>query len=473
MLKKTLTLFITATLTGCVVGPNYQPPQTAVPASFTEAPATRPATQAATRPIDLRTWWTAFNDPMLEKLIERSAAGNFDLRIAEARVREARALRRINASDQYPTVDVGAGYTRARDSEHASQFGSFGPSGADRNRDLWQAGFDSSWELDVFGGVRRNIEASQAQLDASIESQRDVLVSLTAEVARNYVELRGLQKQLRIARQNLLSQRDTADIARARSVAGLQAELEYKQLEAQASTTESLIPTLEAAIRQTIHRLGVLTGQEPNALLAELSPDRDIPAAPPAVPVGLPSELLRRRPDIRQAERELAGATARIGVATADLYPRFALTGNLGLSSDRLGNFIGEPSAFWNFGPSVSWRVFDRGRIKANIEAEDARTAGALARYEQSIIRALEDVENALVGYAKEQQRRAALEQAVAANQRAVELARARYEAKVGDFLPVLEAQRALFATQDALVRSETAVSADVVALFKALGGGW
>lgn len=473
-------LLLAAGLTGCMVGPNYRTPQTLVPASWSEEQHGAEVRTAATAH-----WWTTFKDPLLESLITRAVQANWDLRTAVGRVREAHALRGVAGADLWPTVNASGSYTRQRSSENAiplslggSNAGASGaPSpflqGLELDQDLFRTGFDASWELDLFGDVRRAIEAADADLAASQEALRDTLVSLVAEVARNYIEVRGFQRRLAIAWDNLRAQQQILTLTQDRFSAGLTSELDVAQATSQLATTRSQIPPLETSVKQGIHRLGVLLGQEPGALLNELATPAPIPPAPPTVPVGLPADLLRRRPDIRRAERQLAAATARIGVAAADLYPKLSLTGSLGLDSLHLADLPEGASRFWATGPTLSWPIFDAGRIRANIRVQDARTDQQLSAYEQTVVRALEDVENALAAYSREQQRRAQLVEAVAANRRAVALSTDLYRNGLSTFLNVLDSQRALLTSQSDLAQSETAVSTDVVALYKALGGGW
>jgi NodT family efflux transporter outer membrane factor (OMF) lipoprotein len=276
-----------------------------------------------------------------------------------------------------------------------------------------------------------------------------------------------------LANENIKVQESTVNLTEERLAAGIASELEVAQAQAQLASTRSTVPILETSAKQSIHRLGVLLGQEPGALLAELSEDAPIPPAPPGVPVGLPSELLRRRPDVRRAERELAAATARIGIATADLFPKFSLTGDVGLQSIHAGDFLSAGSRFWSIGPGITWPVFDAGRIRANIRVENARQEQALVAYEQAVLTALEDVENGLVAYSKEQVSRRALVQSVVSNQKAVEISGELYSKGMVSFLNVLVSQLALFQSQDALAQSDQTVSTNLVALFKALGGGW
>ena len=347
-----------ALVSGCKVGPNYTTPEVAVPAGWNSA-TTQPTTQPA---VTVTQWWTTFNDPVLEELVEGAVAANLDLRIAAARVREARALRRVAGASLLPTIDGFGSYSRSRQSENIEGFdttagtggGGHGGVGGEAptfnpgdEMDLFQAGFDASWELDVFGGVRRSIEAARADVEAAVEDARDVYVTLLAEVARNYVDLRGLQRQLAIARANLKSQEETLSLTRARFDAGLVGELDVTRARTQAKTTESIIPGLETQLRAAAHRIEVLSGVHPGAMSQRLLVEAPLPATPPAVPLGLPSELLRRRPDIRRAERQLAAATARIGVATAELFPRFSLTGSFGFQASEASDQGDWDSRFW------------------------------------------------------------------------------------------------------------------------------
>jgi NodT family efflux transporter outer membrane factor (OMF) lipoprotein len=296
---------------------------------------------------------------------------------------------------------------------------------------------------------------------------------MVAEVARSYLELRALQRRLDVARENIRVQRDTWELTRVRFEAGVISNLDVVRAEAQLRTTESQVPVLETGLRQAVHRLSVLLGSEPGALAAELAPVGPLPVEPPVVPVGLPSTLLARRPDVRRAERELAVATAAIGVATADLYPRFSLTGGGGVESTRLEDLARGGSVYWFVGPSFSWPIFHAGAIRANIRVQDARAEQALARYEQTVLVSLREVEDALVAYAQERERRARLTEAVTADRSAVELARELNDRGLVDFLNVLDAQRSLYLVEDQLVQSDQAVVTNLVLLYKALGGGW
>ena len=455
---------------GCAVGPNYQPPKTTAPAKWS-APLSGGETNLEP---SLATWWKSFNDPQLDSLVERAVNSNHDLRIAGARVREARALYRIASSQLWPTVDAGGSYARQNQSKNQPVLGSLPmPPGIPYENNVYQAGFDASWEIDVFGGNRRAVEAGKAEVAAAEFGRRNVLVTLLGEVARNYVELRGCQRRLEIANNNLKTQEDALALTKDRFKNGLTSDLDVQQATTLLANTHAVIPTLENGIQAYIHRLGVLLGQPPEALLAELSAPAPIPSAPPIVPAGLPSELLRRRPDIQQAERQLAASTARIGVATADLFPKFSLTGVAGYESTSASDWFSGGSKFWSLGPTVQWRVFDAGRIRANIRVQNARQEQSLAAYEETVLMSFEDVENSLVAYAKEQIRRRSLEDAVKSSQESLHLANQLYANGLASFINVLDAERSLYQAEDELVQSDKAVTQNLIGLYKALGGGW
>lgn len=457
-------------LAGCTVGPNYQEPKLATPAGWQEARQKGIGVQ----PAELARWWASFNDPQLDSLVERAVKSNLDLRIAEARIREARASRALAASGLWPNLDISGSYSRSRRSENALTFGSVPSQASIRlEQDLFTTGFDANWEIDIFGGVRRSVEAADATLAASVESRRDVLVTLLGEVAKNYIDLRGLQRRLAVARENLKAQQNTLDLTRIRFQAGLTSDLEVAQAEAQVNTTAAQIPTLESSLKAAAYSLDLLLGLWPGALWDELAGEKPIPVLPPEILVGLPSDLLRRRPDIRFAERRLAAATALVGAATADLFPKFFLTGAYGLQSISATDWLTGRSRFWSIGPTISWPIFDAGRIRANIEIRSAQQEQALAEYEKTVLAAFGEVEKSLVAYSQEQVRRQALLEAVASSRRAVEMAHELYVRGLSDFLNVLEAQRALYATENDLAQSEAAMASNLVALYKALGGGW
>lgn len=462
-MNKTIAIAVLAALAGCTVGPDYQKPEVKTPEKFSETAGAKVAAEHA----DLAAWWTSFGDATLDSLVGRAIEANLDLELAGARVREARAQAGQTRADRYPQVSSGGSATRSRMSEN----GRFPVAKPTDN--LFSQGFDANWEIDVFGGTRRAVEAADADLQASIEDRRAVLVSLLGEVARAYVDLRGNQRLASVVRRNIASARATLDLTRTRLRAGLGTELDVARAEAQLADTEAQLPPAERSIRLAVHRLGVLLAKDPGALSAELEKEAPIPAPPAKLLVGLPSELLTRRPDLRRAERKLAAANARIGVATAELYPKFSLTGAFGLESVDASDFAKAASRTWSVGPTVRWRVFESGRLTAEIEAADARTQQALIVYRQSVLTALEEVENALVQYLREWDHRRSLEASTAAGRKSVELAGNLYQNGLTSFLDVLEAERTLHDAERRLAESEAAVSLNIVALYKALGGGW
>jgi len=412
----------------------------------------------------LANWWTTLKDPELSSLIERAVAGNLDLKKAWARVREARARRGISEANIFPNLDVTGSASRSYSSEET---------GSGKTRELYAAGFDAGWELDIFGGAQRSIEAAEANLEASQEGLRDVLVSLVAEVALNYVEARTYQARLAVAEANLKAQQETYELTGWRYEAGLSDELSVEQARYNLESTRSQIPTLHTGLEGAKNRLAVLLGEPPGAAHPEIEKPMPIPVTPLEVAVGVPADTLRHRPDVRQAERELAAQTARIGVATADLYPKFTLKGSIGLEALSLGNLISTGSRTYSIGPRITWPIFDAGTIRKNIEVQSALQEQALIQYEAAVLSALEEVENALAAYANEQVRRQSLLDATQAAERAVDLARVKYAAGLIDFQVVLDAQRSLLSLQGQLAQSDGTVTSNLIALYKVLGGGW
>ena len=457
---------------GCAVGPRYKRPDIPVPPAWVET------TPGSTReaPVALESWWTSFRDPVLDGLITRALAGNLDLKIAAARIREARAAARIADSAALPQVNVEGSYARTRRSDAVPPFksasGEASPFGA-RDQNVFQVGFDALWEIDVFGGIRRDREAALAEVQAAEESRRDVLVTLLADVARNYVELRATQQQIQILDATLRSERDTLGLTRTRQDAGLGTELDVARAQGLLSTNDAQRPALERSARQAIYRLGVLLGAPPGTLIPELETPAAIPEVSPEVPPMLPSELLSRRPDLRRAERDLAAATGRVGVARADLFPRFVIAGSLGRRSEDAGDLASGISQFWTILPIVRWPILSGGRIRANIRVQDAREEQALRQYEKAVLAALEEVENALSTHARERRRQESLRDSVEANQRALDLATDRYTSGLEGFLSVLDAQRSVFAAQSQLVDARRSAVVGLIAVYKSLGGGW
>ena len=461
LLPVALTLFIFA---GCAaVGPDYVPPATPMPEVW-NTPAKSGLVGEHLDKEALAGWWSILNDPVLTNLVESAVAGNLDLKEARARVREARARRGIREADRFPTIDASGSARSSRSSEET---------GSGRERELYTAGFDAAWELDVFGGKKRAVEVVGAELQASEEDLRDVLVSLLAEVALNYVELRSFQTRLSVAEANLDAQKETYNITRWRRQAGLTTQLDVEQAKYSLAQTRAQIPGLQIGVEQAKNRLAVLIGQHPGSLRDALAERKAIPVTPLEVAVGVPADILRRRPDVRRAERQLAAQTAQIGVATADLYPRFSLLGSIGLEALSLGNLFSFGSRTHGIGSTVAWPLFDAGAIRSNIEVQSALQQQALIRYEAAVLAALEDVENALVAYAKEQSRRQSLTEATEAARRAVELAQIQYSSGLIEFGNVLIAQRSLLSLQDQLAVSEGGVTSNLIALYKSLGGGW
>ncbi|HUA67276.1 MAG TPA: efflux transporter outer membrane subunit [Candidatus Saccharimonadales bacterium] len=470
-LFSTALLALTLAAGGCAhipsVGPDYQPPRVSGPSQWGESLAGGETNSNAS----VAGWWKNFHDAELDSLISRAAQSNLDLRIAESRVREARAEYGIAAGNLWPTIHADGSYARQRQSPNQPLLIPSVPVPLVDND--YQAGFDASWEIDVFGGQRRSVEAAKAEVAAAEFGQHDVLITLLGEVARNYLDARGYQRRLEITRENIQAQEQVLALTRNQFTNGLANNLDVQQAATLLATTRAQVPTLETALQMSIHRLGVLLGQPPEALQNELAASAPIPAAPPQIPVALPSELLLRRPDVAQAERQLAAATANIGVAKADLFPKFYLTGVAGFQGVSADDWFDAGSRFWSLGPAVQWNIFDAGRIRSNIKVQNARQQEALASYEKTTLTAFEDVENGLTAYAKEQVRRRSLEDAVKSSQESLRLSKQLYANGLSDFINVLDAERSLYQAQDDLVQSDTTISTDLISLYKSLGGGW
>jgi multidrug efflux system outer membrane protein len=457
-------LALAALLVGCAVGPSYHRPETPVDAHF--ANAGEPGLAAGDT---VERYWTRFEDPLLNSMIEDALAHNKDLGVAEANLQAARAARRLIGFDQYPTATFAGGYTHNLEAQQELP----GYSQNQREFDTAQAGFDGLWELDLFGRVRRNVEAARADVGASVATLRDARVSVIAEVARDYFILRGLQDQLALTERNADNELSTAKLTRTRLEAGRGNELDTSRAEAQWQTTLATIPSLQASIATTMYRLSVLTGRQPTALGELLSPQAPLPALPTLNAIGTPEQLLRRRPDVRVAERQLAGATARIGVAMGDLFPKVTMVGEVGYLAPTFGDFGQAEARFFSVGPSISWAAFDLGRVRARISSARAQTDAALAAYEGAVLNALEDTEGTLITYGRSQSRRAALQLAAAASDKAADLARKRFEGGLIDFLEVLDAERTALSAELLLSQSRTDSATSLVAVYKALGAGW
>jgi outer membrane protein, multidrug efflux system len=460
-------------IAGCkAVGPDYVAPKPSVPASFAEV-AGSTLGQASEAPFIDDAWWKNFADTTLDTLIAQALKSAPDLAEAEARVREARALQGFAGAGRYPIADADGEYTRNLGSDNVPTGVPPGGLGPGVHSNLWQAGFDASWEIDIFGGIRRNIEAANANYQAVVEDRADVTLTLLAEVARDYIELRGAQRRIEVAQKNLAIDRDLRALTQSLLTAGLAPRQDVLRAEAQVRDIEAAIPGFETDERASAYRIAALIGRPFAEVSAELFLPSPIPQSVGEVPVGLPSELVKRRPDVRAAERRIAAANARIGIAQADLYPHFSLIGVAGLETLSFSSFGNASSGYYQIGPGVTWRIFDAGRIRFQVRAESARTAAATAAYERSVLDAFRDVETALVSYANAKVRSDELAAESAADAEATEIAKLLYARGVESFLPVLDAERSLYAADDALAQSERDSALALVALCKSLGGGW
>jgi multidrug efflux system outer membrane protein len=461
MNKPALLLAGSFLLAACAVGPDYR------------APTTQPAVvvNAGTPAFLARTpeaqWWQEFADPELDALERRALAANLDLEMAYDRVKAARAVFVEGKLDYAPHVRMDAGYSNSDEQEPG-----FGTQRYKAPSD--SLGFDASWEIDLFGRVRRSVEAARADLGAERANYEDAQVTVAAEVARNYFELRGAQKRLEVARRNLDSERQTLDLTQLLDQAGRGSELDVDRSLARLKATESAIPPLEAAERQSGYRLAVLLGQRPGTLDEELKP-APVETYAKSLPIGDVAALLRQRPDVRAAERQLAAATARVGVAKADLFPRLNVTGFVGFLSGDLGRLFdtssGSDGRAWSAAPTLSWAAFDLGSVRARLRASRAQSDAAAANYEKTVLTALEDTENSFMAYSTRQRQLRSLVEQASASRRAAELAEIRYREGAADFLVLLDAQRTQLDAEDAVAQVETEVNVSVVAIYKALGG--
>jgi len=484
--KSSLVLLLTLSLlpTACSVGPNFVRPDPHVPAQWSKTAAgAREEAAANADSKALAAWWTAFREPMLSSLIERSAAANLDLRSAVLRITEARAQRQVSAAGLLPSLAANASFARQRLSDTTatgaifSSVGNIAVPGAPaisfpNPYNQFQLGGEATWELDLFGRVRRSVEAANADLQVSEEDERAVVVALCADVARAYIALRGAQLRMDVTRQSLATQGELYDLTRQRQSVGLTTELDVANAGAQLSSTQALVPQLEGEETQDINQLSMLMGREPDALRAELESSRPVPQAPPELPLGLPADLARRRPDIREAEARLHAATARIGVAVGDLFPRLTLSASGGVQADSASNLLKWASRFGSIGPTFELPIFDGGRW-ATVRLQNVRAQEAALSYQQTVLGALHDVENALAAYKADRDRGVSLAAAVAQSRDALGLAKQRYSSGVANFIDVLDAERTLQQNQLSLAESTTAVASDLVAIYRALGGGW
>ncbi|MEO8715825.1 MAG: efflux transporter outer membrane subunit [Acetobacteraceae bacterium] len=485
-------------LGGCTVGPDFHAPRWASPGSWFSAPGRHVSvvsSQPVAAPIDAA-WWAIFRDPELTRLENRVAASNLDVRAAFERVSQSRAALGVTGSAAYPAFNANGSYQREKPSDRGifsalrpgSTPGSVGTgaNGAPGNAaggvqtpadlpafDIFQYGFDASWEPDIWGRVRRSVESGRASVEAAEWARRSALVSALAELARDYVTLRGTQEQLRIARDNVGAAEQALGLTRQRAQAGVSTDLDVANAAAQVRIVAAQIPSLEAQERALANALGLLLAQPPGALAAELDRPKPVPPVPPRVPVGVPSELLRRRPDIRQAEAQLHAATADVGVATADFYPSITLSASVGLQALQFANLFKFDARQYAAGPGITIPIFQGGRLRYTLQLREATQREAAIDFQRTLLTAWTEVDNALTAFADEQRRRGELAEAVVQDRRALGLARSRYEQGVADFLQVLDAERSLLNAEQQLASSTTSVSTDLVALYKALGGGW
>jgi outer membrane protein, multidrug efflux system len=460
-----LGLAIVAMLTGCAVGPNYKAPPVDAPQSFNTQSAVYSNSDVE------KAFWKRFDDAMLNALIDDAVKSNHDIKIAVANLAEAKALARDARAQLLPTILANASYKDSLDA--ANQTRQPNPTRADREFRAAIASVDMTWELDFAGRLRRASEASVASNQAAEAQLDDVMISIAAEVARNYFELRGLQRELQAAKDNVANLLETQKIVDARVNAGAGTGLDAARAKSILDSSRAVVPQLETAVSRTINRLGVLTGKRPGALTAQLAEAKPMAAPQRVTAIGSPEALLKRRPDVRAAERELAAATARIGVAIADYYPRISIGGDVGVNAKNGGELSNESSRFWSFGPKLTWAFLDSGRIRANINRAEARTDAALARFDKAVLTALEETENALYGYSQSLAREESLNGASSAAQEAAKLAKLRFEAGASDFLTLLDAERTRIAAEREFDQAKATTATSLVAVYKALAGGF
>lgn len=452
---------------GCIsVGPNYERPESDLPDAWNRAAMDGLAAGAPS----LVTWWDVLGDPVLSDLVAQAVVSNLDVRIVLARLEVAEARYGVSRSSYFPTIQGVGSASAVRSSEDTTPLL---PDGVSREGERYQLGADFAWELDLWGRVRRSVEAAKASTEAAEEAYRDSLVILSSQVALTYVDLRTVQQRIKDLEANIEMLKETLDIVRNRNHAGLVPDLNVAQAERDLAVAEASLPPLRALLFRSLNRLGVLVGREPSFLHERLGQPAPIPAVPDRIEIGLPADLLRQRPDIRQRERELAAQNARIGVAKAEYYPIFSLPGTFILDAYDAGNLFDSGSLAYGFGPAFRWNLFAGGRVRQSVRVEQARTKELLARYEQQILLAVEDVETAMSDLVQQRAQLAALDQATAAAQRTMDMSMVLYRSGLTDFQNVLDAQRILIAQESDLAQSSGRLCAAAVRLYKALGGGW
>lgn len=450
-----------ALVAGCAVGPDYEQPRVDTPAAFGSADG---AVYGAAEPA--LAWWRTLDDPLLHDWLEAAVLQNHDVRIAETNLRAARAVLGSRKLERYP---IATARSSAIDQEQSAAV-ALTP---DRDQRVYDLGLDATWELDFFGRVRRSVQAATADANAATEALRDTFVIVSAELARTYFELRGARYRLTVAERNAENQRQTFELTQSLLEGGRGTDLDIARARAQLESTLASIPPLESAIVSGAHRLAVLLGETPETFVRALAADSGLPALPEVLDIGEPAGMLRRRADVRFAEYALQAETARVGVATADLFPRVSLLGSVGYVSTSASDLGEGETRTTRFGPFLSWAAFDLGRVRAGIRVANADMDAALLRYEQTVLVALEETEGALFGFTRARTRQARLEVAAEASEQAADLARVRYREGVDSFLTVLDAERRLLEAQDELARGATDTALAFVLVYKALGGGW
>lgn len=456
-------------LAGCATAPGYRAPGISVPPAFRETRDTVVETLISRTSDNGADSWSELRDTTLTRLIKEVVRANLDIRAVEARVRGARSARTEAVLDLAPTVTFAGGYTRQRLAGATFPIGS----GTFPDQDIWDGGFDAAWELDLFGRVRRNIQAQGAFVSATQEDLRDINVTLTAELARAYFDLRGTQEQLSVARRNAENQRRTLDVTRERLDAGRGTRFDTERALAQLSFTLASIPPLESRVRQSQYQIATLVGRPPASVAGELDAVAPLPPLPVVVLVDTPDSVVRRRPDVTAAERQLAVERALVGAAKADYLPRITVGGSAGYSSSAFGT-LGDRGTFrYMVGPVVSWPALNLGRVKARVGISRARESEARARYDQTVLLALQEVETSLVRYRSARSRVDRIQDAAAASERAAELARLRFTEGVAGFLDVLDAERTQLEAETQLAQARTEAATSYAALYKALGGTW
>lgn len=455
------------------MGPDYTTPLIAAPDKFDPMMPENISVDGEAELPD--SWWDLLGDETLAELIQQASRQNLDIRIAKSRLRESRAGRRAAEAGQLPSIN-GSGTAQSQQQSENSPFYANIPSqfgGSDPQIDLFKSGFDASWEIDIFGGVRRSIEAAEARYQAAEAGLNEVLRVVLAEVALNYAELRGLQKRKRVIENNIRVQQETLDFTRNRLKTGLGTELEVAQANSQLLTTKSTLPGIQRDIQLRIYQIATLLGEQPEERQNQLLSYKALPVIPDSLFSDIPSQVLRRRPDISRAERQLAAETADIGVATADLFPKFSLFGGFGLESEEVETFFESDSIAWSIGPSFSWAIFQGGRIRANIEQQSAQSERALAEYEQTVLNVLQEVNSSFVAHGYERETAVNLLAAVDETKKSLSLSKTLYEEGLTDFLSVLNAEALLILVEDRYTASQTNEWTSLIRLYKALGGGW